>query len=593
MATPCHVAQSDIYEGLELKEGEFRLLKIDVGSDECLSCSLLCYERASAPSYRALSYAWGDHVRDARMRCNGSLIWLSSHLAAGLANFVRHWPGQKIWVDAICINQDSEEEKARQVSIMGGIYAGAKSVVVWLGSPWRDDGPVLERVPAITQCLEKITPPVDISRLGQLGLPAITHPIWRALHDLYDCAWPHRLWIVQEVLLAADLEVLYGREWISWADFVSFAQEAIRSCLDICLTVHRESERHGLILIDEVRIFRDSSPSFTDMTLQLLVLGRKREVSEPVDRLYGIRALLVLQHQEMVGVDYSEQCRRDYRNVYLAFAKKFVHTRYGLDLLSFCSGEETHLGLPSWCPDWNTWPEHSNFHSLHYSSAGVVSDAQELPAVEEVAHKDGLMIEGLELDCVRRAEHLLPWPNFVDSSDEINAEYRQEAVLWVRSLLASHQLAKDTLSSDIVEQVWARTLVAGGVLNLDHRFSLEDFQRTIEVWASEASQLEPALVNEICSDNFGESTLAALTLADMYLFGTFGGRIGLATHPVKMGDILCVLHGGRPIYVLRSIGEHDNEAFTLVCVAYVDGSMHYVNEVPREQRPPSKWFYIE
>jgi len=37
-----------------------------------------------------------------------------------------------LWVDAICINQDDTEERARQVRSMAQIYAKANRVVVWL-----------------------------------------------------------------------------------------------------------------------------------------------------------------------------------------------------------------------------------------------------------------------------------------------------------------------------------------------------------------------------------------------------------------------------------------------------------------------------
>jgi hypothetical protein len=42
-------------------------------------------------------------------------------------------PDLPIWIDAISINQDDEEEKAVQVSRMGDIYRTAHQVLAWLG----------------------------------------------------------------------------------------------------------------------------------------------------------------------------------------------------------------------------------------------------------------------------------------------------------------------------------------------------------------------------------------------------------------------------------------------------------------------------
>lgn len=38
-----------------------------------------------------------------------------------------------LWVDAICINQDDEDERTSQILLMGEIYSIAHQVIVWLG----------------------------------------------------------------------------------------------------------------------------------------------------------------------------------------------------------------------------------------------------------------------------------------------------------------------------------------------------------------------------------------------------------------------------------------------------------------------------
>ena len=41
--------------------------------------------------------------------------------------------GERIWIDAICIDQQSDEERTAQVRVMGQIFANARQVLVWLG----------------------------------------------------------------------------------------------------------------------------------------------------------------------------------------------------------------------------------------------------------------------------------------------------------------------------------------------------------------------------------------------------------------------------------------------------------------------------
>jgi hypothetical protein len=38
-----------------------------------------------------------------------------------------------LWIDQICINQNSVAEKSSQVELMGDVYSKAKQVIVWLG----------------------------------------------------------------------------------------------------------------------------------------------------------------------------------------------------------------------------------------------------------------------------------------------------------------------------------------------------------------------------------------------------------------------------------------------------------------------------
>lgn len=44
--------------------------------------------------------------------------------------------GRGVWVDAICINQSSKEDKSVQVEMMAEVYEKAAAVAVWLGERW-------------------------------------------------------------------------------------------------------------------------------------------------------------------------------------------------------------------------------------------------------------------------------------------------------------------------------------------------------------------------------------------------------------------------------------------------------------------------
>ena len=58
---------------------------------------------------------------------------MTKNLHAALVRLRDPFLKRILWVDAICINQQDEEERTQQVAAMARIYGLAKRVVVWLG----------------------------------------------------------------------------------------------------------------------------------------------------------------------------------------------------------------------------------------------------------------------------------------------------------------------------------------------------------------------------------------------------------------------------------------------------------------------------
>ncbi|KAI4228107.1 MAG: hypothetical protein L6R36_001887 [Xanthoria steineri] len=131
------------YEYKSLQASQIRLLTITSISSDGITCDLEESEFDDCPIYDALSYAWGEQDSNRpTLHCNGRFISISPHLNSALERFYRAWenddpsdrlPCPRIWVDAVCINQNNHVEKGHQVAKMAQIYARAGRVIAWLG----------------------------------------------------------------------------------------------------------------------------------------------------------------------------------------------------------------------------------------------------------------------------------------------------------------------------------------------------------------------------------------------------------------------------------------------------------------------------
>ncbi|RMJ16106.1 hypothetical protein BHE90_003000 [Fusarium euwallaceae] len=103
--------------------------------------------RFSWGEYETLSYAWGspsDPLHD--ILVNGQRYRVRQNLYDVLSQFrtsLRYASRVRLWVDAICINQDDGLERATQVKRMKQIYSIAMRTIVWLG---KDLGPTYSAV---------------------------------------------------------------------------------------------------------------------------------------------------------------------------------------------------------------------------------------------------------------------------------------------------------------------------------------------------------------------------------------------------------------------------------------------------------------
>ena len=156
------------------------------------------------PQYDALSYMWGPEVMKP-IEIYGTTYEIRENLWQAFLHLRLETETRVLWVDAICIDQESVEERNHQVAQMGKIYARAARVLVWLG-PLR---------PSLSNAVDWFsglgTSPSQPWQLFQN--PTLTEENIAMLQSIrHFCLHKYweRLWIVQEIVQAHTVTLHCG-----------------------------------------------------------------------------------------------------------------------------------------------------------------------------------------------------------------------------------------------------------------------------------------------------------------------------------------------------------------------------------------------
>ncbi|KIW63946.1 hypothetical protein PV04_08908 [Phialophora macrospora] len=199
-------AAAFVYENLT-DQYDFRLLELLPGTEfEPIRCRLRLARLAAQPLYNAVSYTWGEPPADKTILVNDLKFRVRPNLHDMLAELRHTHHHQTYWIDAICINQQDNEERSIQVRKMASIFQTAVGVVAWLRDhtitePDRYNTVTVKRVSDALQFqLSMFQPPSRpdlVVILSTLSIIAafFNHEYWR------------RRWIIQELVLARSVQI--------------------------------------------------------------------------------------------------------------------------------------------------------------------------------------------------------------------------------------------------------------------------------------------------------------------------------------------------------------------------------------------------
>ncbi|KLU92887.1 hypothetical protein MAPG_11748 [Magnaporthiopsis poae ATCC 64411] len=384
---------------------QFRVLILSPGSfgdplqGELMACSI-----ARPPSYDALSYTWADETGDATKSSDLTLkggagsIRLTKNCDAAMRRLRRRRKARLVWIDAICIDQDSDHERTYQVSIMSQIFTSARRVIVYTGEGTPQTDRIFDWLNGLSAALLDIPPNAEVGsrphdgfmimldryrNIARESLAALfqERPVVGGVNDagmsrselvdlvsaFFSRRWFRRVWVLQEAALPdpGNTSVICGTRAVS----------AMRA-LHLLSLVHS----HPAASMARIFVLVRAAPRGLGKSylLDILIETRDRESEDPRDKIFGILSIANLLDRHMdegLRVDYAETAQE----VFTRFSTFFIRHHGPGFFLSLLKSESKLPGLPSWAADWSVpWPNYKAVAGKHLPAAtrSVGSDSE-------------------------------------------------------------------------------------------------------------------------------------------------------------------------------------------------------------------------
>ncbi|KAH7395429.1 heterokaryon incompatibility protein-domain-containing protein [Cadophora sp. MPI-SDFR-AT-0126] len=382
----------------EIRDGEIRLLYIAPGDFTApIICTLKVRSISSKPAYEALSYTWNSTGGLQTITVNGFPCSVTSNLQLALRH-LRPRSGEEaqglvLWVDALCIDQSNDEEKAVQVGMMGNIYRGARRVRAWIGERDEEDEDADEAGQeeignswTVWRLLEDFgsskrfdswdTEHPYILKPGQ-GLNEMLKCLtdcwetesgkqsWKIMTRMLNRPYWTRVWIQQELYSNRHVIVHCGSKSAAFECWTrALEAHSYESDLDL-------SDRSIKLQFGNVRPC-SQEVGYAGSIVLLFGLGRRyhkrvngheshvrllrqqlfRGATDPRDKIYGILDMVECWAEGRFRADYTVSTSQVYVRAVQSTIKRWKSLDVLLDMMP-CPVSMRMFDLPTWCPDWS------------------------------------------------------------------------------------------------------------------------------------------------------------------------------------------------------------------------------------------------
>lgn len=551
---------------------QIRLLQLQPGDEHTsIQITISPVFLDKGPTYEALSYTWGDPSPKSLVSCNedGDTIEITLNCEAALRRLRIKDQERTLWIDAICIDQNNVQERNQQVRLMSEIYREAQRVIAYLGEESDESDLGMTFVSEDADAICKTNRP----SVG-LSPDIFSSPQQRAIDRILERPYFQRIWILQEIVFAREVQIMLGNRTVDWRAFSNTVYYINKNKqLDLGPKYHGKPPR-AVFYRDESTKWSNRQKSNTDKPDSLLAFlkdTRYCKSSDPRDKVYALLGMTLEKD------DFLPDYALPIRDTFISLTKYFIARDKRLDVLCHVQGARSLHNLPSWVPDWS-YPRLSDILG-HEKTVSIRPYKATLDRTANVSfghdpfllQNPQLLIQNQELlvqqstnNVAHNLEILLAEGIPVDTVAQVGLMYSVDDEKNTSSLQQWEEIAKSVSRNSTeadMPPAFVDTLIAYPAYRVPNVFA-----RFYPAWhgmtfAGQTPDASAAIfqeqLNKVCHGRC--------------FFVTERGHMGLGPAEMQKGDMVAVLLGGSVPFVLHA---EDEGQFSLVGESYVHGFMH-------------------
>lgn len=572
--TGCQARAIQRYHYAELLNGQIRLFTLFPGElDDELRGIVWTTTSHHAEHYATLSYVWGSTREQDMHSLNTAYgeLEITDSLRAALVRLRKKDKSLTLWVDAICIDQKNDTEKSKQIVLLAEIFQRSACTFAYIDGE-QDHSKAIRMIKQV-QALRLFGPeseawPADLPRCPspwmERKIPPPNDSIWKEVRAFFDHAWFRRAWIVQEAVIARNLQVVHREYLIDW----EFLYDAMAYITD-------RSEMNGtatskswipFMQLGRLRMIEGNAGRLS--ILKLLENFRYVQASDPRDKYFSLLGISTDGDLDKFEPDYKASFEDITKRFCIALFDRFSARKQAM-LLLYAAGLDSHSkDLPSWMPDWTV----DKPNGLHQSSErGTEFDAssgmeEQMEYDDETGH---LLVE---------AHAIAPIELVSLSSNESSLSARLEFFREMEWMLGKE--FGDVWDDTEIQKVLCEVPIAGArhpkyatrsdlsildswkafkqLLDLEHR---SDYRTNARKQRSGTREYSPVRDSpEATTAKLKEHSRVYESLLDdevrgwrFIILADYKGRnlCGIAPNSVQKGDMVHIFLGGRAPFITR------------------------------------------